>query len=45
MGSDIAEATAHAYGMIHHINFDGMFYRHDIAHRALERLNKAHEQK
>lgn len=44
MGSDIAEATAHAYGMIHHINFDGMFYRHDIAHRALERLNKAIDQ-
>lgn len=40
MGSDIAEATQHAYGLINSIKFDGMFYRKDIAHRALERLNK-----
>ena len=38
MGPDIAEATKRAYGMISHVNFKGMFYRHDIAHRALERL-------
>lgn len=38
MGEDIAEATSRAYGIISHVNFNGMFYRHDIAHRALERL-------
>lgn len=40
MGADIAEATQNAYGLIKGINFEGMFYRKDIAHRALERLNK-----
>ncbi len=40
MGPDIAEATKRAYGLISHVKFNGMFYRHDIAHRALERLNK-----
>lgn len=43
MGPDIAEATKRAYGMLSHVHFKGMFYRHDIAHRALERLDKAHE--
>lgn len=40
MGSDIAEATARAYALTKNINFKGMFYRKDIAHRALERLEK-----
>ena len=39
MGEDIAEATKRAYGIINHVKFDGMFYRKDIAHRALKRLN------
>ncbi|MBU3844088.1 MAG: phosphoribosylamine--glycine ligase [Candidatus Anaerobiospirillum pullicola] len=41
MGPDIAEATRRAYGLINHIQFNGMFYRHDIAHRALERLEQS----
>ena len=40
MGGDIAEATARAYALTKNINFNGMFYRKDIAHRALERLEK-----
>lgn len=40
MGDDIAEATARAYALTKNINFNGMFYRKDIAHRALERLEK-----
>lgn len=40
MGEDIAEATARAYALTKNINFKGMFYRKDIAHRALERLEK-----
>lgn len=40
MGGDIAEATARAYALTKNINFKGMFYRKDIAHRALERLEK-----
>lgn len=38
MGSNIAEATKCAYGLVHSVYFKGMFYRSDIAHRALERL-------
>ena len=37
MGSDVAQAAANAYGLINHIKFNGMFYRHDIAHRAINR--------
>lgn len=40
MGFDIADAVNNAYGLVKTIKFDGMFYRKDIAHRALERLNK-----
>lgn len=40
IGEDIAEATARAYALTKNINFKGMFYRKDIAHRALERLEK-----
>lgn len=40
MGGDIAEATARAYALTKNIHFNGMFYRKDIAHRALERLEK-----
>lgn len=40
MGDDIAEATARAYALTKNIHFNGMFYRKDIAHRALERLEK-----
>lgn len=38
MGEDVAEATARAYALARNISFNGMFYRKDIAHRALERL-------
>lgn len=40
MGEDIAQATANAYSLISHVKFDGMFYRKDIAHRALERIKQ-----
>lgn len=40
MGEDIAEATARAYALTKNISFNGMFYRKDIAHRALERLEQ-----
>lgn len=40
MGEDIAEATARAYALCKNVSFEGMFYRKDIAHRALERLEQ-----
>ena len=38
LGPDIAEATRRAYHAVMEIKFDGMFYRTDIAYRALRRL-------
>lgn len=38
MGKDIAEATKNAYEVATKVNFNGMFYRKDIAHRALKRM-------
>ena len=37
-GADIAEAVRRAYHAVLDIKFDGMFYRTDIAYRALRRL-------
>ena len=37
LGDDIAQARARAYAATDRIHFDGMFYRRDIAHRALAR--------
>jgi phosphoribosylamine--glycine ligase len=37
LGADIAAAVAEAYRAIEHIEWDGVYYRHDIGRRALER--------
>lgn len=37
IGSDVAEARAKAYAAVARIAFDGGFFRHDIAWRALQR--------
>lgn len=37
LGTDLAEACSRAYAGIGHIHFEGMHYRHDIAHRAFGR--------
>jgi len=37
LGGDIAKAQARAYAAAKQIRFDGMFYRRDIGHRAIER--------
>ena len=37
LGDGIEQARARAYAAIERIHFDGMFYRRDIAHRALAR--------
>ena len=37
LGEDIAHARQRAYAVAENIKFDGMFYRRDIAHRALAR--------
>jgi phosphoribosylamine--glycine ligase len=37
LGDDIADARARAYAAVGKIHFDGMFYRRDIAYRALAR--------
>jgi len=39
LGDDIATAVKNAYAAVSHISWRGMTYRHDIAHRALEREN------
>ncbi|MBR0457821.1 MAG: phosphoribosylamine--glycine ligase [Victivallales bacterium] len=36
-GNDIADAVKNAYEAVSHISWNGMTYRKDIAHRALER--------
>ena len=40
LGDDIGAAVKNAYAAVSHISWTGMTYRHDIAHRALERANK-----
>jgi phosphoribosylamine--glycine ligase len=37
LGADIAHARARAYRAVERLHFDGMFYRRDIAYRALQR--------
>jgi len=37
LGTGVAEARRHAYAAVDRINWPGMFYRRDIAHRALSR--------
>jgi phosphoribosylamine--glycine ligase len=38
LGADIAAAVAAAYAAAREIHFDGVHYRRDIGHRALQRL-------
>ncbi len=38
LGNDIADARNKAYALCQKVNFDGMFYRKDIAWRALKRM-------
>lgn len=40
MGSDIKEARDNAYKLAETVSWNGMFYRNDIAYRAIARLNK-----
>ena len=40
MGSDIKEARVNAYKLAETVSWNGMFYRNDIAYRAIARLNK-----
>ena len=37
LGTDIADAIAHAYAGVEKISFDGAFYRHDIGAKALKK--------
>jgi phosphoribosylamine--glycine ligase len=37
LGQDIAAARAHVYAAVDAIHYDGVFFRHDIAYRALQR--------
>jgi phosphoribosylamine--glycine ligase len=37
LGDDIAQARDRAYALAHEVQFEGMFYRRDIGHRALHR--------
>lgn len=38
LGDDIAQAQKQAYAALHHIQWDGAFYRRDIGYRAIKRL-------
>lgn len=40
LGNTVTEAQANAYAVAEQIKWQGMFYRHDIAYRAIERENK-----
>ena len=40
LGSDIKEARNNAYKLAETVSWNGMFYRNDIAYRAIARLNK-----
>ncbi|MDC8013507.1 phosphoribosylamine--glycine ligase [Tahibacter soli] len=37
LGDDVAQARDRAYALAHEVQFEGMFYRRDIGHRALHR--------
>ena len=37
LGTDIADAIAHAYAGVEKISFEGAFYRHDIGAKALKK--------
>lgn len=39
LGDTVTEAQANAYAAAKQISWEGMFYRHDIAYRAIEREN------
>ena len=39
MGETVSEAQAAAYGLVSKISWDGMYFRKDIAHRAISREN------
>lgn len=39
LGETVTEAQANAYAAAKQISWEGMFYRHDIAYRAIEREN------
>lgn len=41
LGHTVTEAQANAYGVTHQIAWDGVFYRNDIAWRAIEREQQA----
>jgi phosphoribosylamine--glycine ligase len=40
LGANLESAIARAYEAVEHIQFEGMFYRKDIGHRALARLQR-----
>ena len=40
LGANLESAIARAYEAVDHISFEGMFYRKDIGHRALSRLQR-----
>ena len=40
VGADIPAATARAYEAVGQVSFEGIYFRRDIAHRALSRLNR-----
>ncbi|HHB12587.1 MAG TPA: phosphoribosylamine--glycine ligase, partial [Chromatiales bacterium] len=37
LGEDVTAAQRRAYEAVHHIHWEGAFYRHDIGHRAVMR--------
>jgi phosphoribosylamine--glycine ligase len=39
-GDSIEEALAHAYQALAQIHFEGIYYRHDIGHRALKQTRR-----
>jgi len=42
LGNTVAEAQKSAYELAEQIRWDGVFYRHDIGHRAIEREQAGH---
>ena len=43
-GDDLASAVRNTYAAVEKIHFDGMQYRHDIAHKGLKRWTQAVQQ-
>ncbi|WP_018982329.1 phosphoribosylamine--glycine ligase [Salinimonas chungwhensis] len=41
LGANVTEAQQNAYALVQHIGWQDMYYRTDIAHRAIERESKA----